>query len=63
MPYAQCPDCHNWSPSDQWPDAPNQDFPFRIACPNCGVETDVSDVPYRLYDPTDGTSAPERGSQ
>ena len=48
MPEARCSSCQSWTPRQDWRDAPGQTFAFRIVCPRCGAELDVSEIDVRL---------------
>jgi hypothetical protein len=53
-PSVWCPSCQAWSEREAWTTTPGQVFPLRISCPRGDAEADVSDLDYRLYDPTRG---------
>ena len=48
MPDARCPTCGEWSPRQDWTDAPGQAFPFVVVCPRCDRGSDVAEIAYRL---------------
>jgi hypothetical protein len=51
MPDARCssPTCGEWSPRQDWTDAPGQAFPFVVVCPRCDRGSDVAEIASRLH--------------
>ncbi len=50
MPWMLCPCCASWSLRSTWAGV-GPGFPSQIACPACGVASDVAAVPMRLLAP------------
>jgi hypothetical protein len=50
MPYVRCPACRSRTLRAAWRGV-GPGFDFTIACPTCGVTSDIADVPMRLRPP------------
>ena len=56
-----CPACQQWAQRSEWTHADGQRIPFRLGCPGCGADHDVSDLETRLAGPPAAEDGPPLG--